>query len=686
MGVKDAWSALWGNGMESKESAVGSLIALAAGTRDAIWTPRDFETAAKESYEKNIIAFRCIRQVATSAASCPWRVRDKTDVLDEHPLLELWRQPNPMEASGEYIEKLVAWYLITGQAYLEAVAPSSGPPQELWTHRPDRMKVVPGQSYIPGGFVYSVRGKDHRWEVDPLTGASDILHLKTFNPTNDWYGMSPLEAAAMSIDIHNDTLRWNKSLIQNDARPPGVMVYAPKNGPDTLGDDQRADIIKELEKNFMGKAGNKRPMILEGGLEWRQLGLSPKDMDFILAKNTTATDICMAFGVPTQLIGLQGSLTFANYEEARLAFWEDTVIPLLYTIRDEVNNWLSPRFGDNISLECDLDGVSALSARRKQHFDMIQEADYLTVNEKRKAMGWEDVGEAGDVVMVSATMVPLGFTGLEATETPEAETAKHLGGDIEYKLLTAPTAGGRAREAAIQLRLADAFERRIAPRLVKLFDARAARVSAAVSAGRDPEKAMSGHAEEIAKELGPHYIAVMTAFGSRVLEGGKELPEALELKDAESEFTARIAAWVQAWGADKAVNISTTTKLRVRDALAAGEEAGEALPAIAKRITATVGGQIGRSRALLIARTETHSASVAAGDEALSAMGLQDLKREWIAVEDDMTRTSHLKVDGQKRKQSETFLVGKSKLSYPGDPAGAAQEVINCRCILAAVI
>jgi HK97 family phage portal protein len=677
MNFKAAINALF----ERKETAAGRVISLAGGSRDAVWAPRDYEHMAKEAYQKNIIAYRAINLFAQAAASVPWGVREGDSVMDEHPMLALIKRPNPMQARAEYFEAIITLYLLTGNAYLEGVSPTTGPPLELWTHRPDRMKIKPGPSNVPARFVYSASGNEIYWEVDPQTGESAILHLKTFNPVDDWYGQSPLEAAGMSIDIHNDALRWNKVLLQSDARPPGVMSYNPKDGNDTLEEGQRARIVEELDRRYSGRDSNKRPLLLEGGLEWQQLGLSPKDMDFIEAQHVTATDIAQAIGVPPQLVGIPGSQTFANYEEARLAFWEDSVIPLLYNVRDEINNWLPPKFESEGEYYCDLDKVPALGARRKAHFDMIQASTTMTINEKREAQGLDPVGSDGDVILVSATMLPLGF----AVDDPEKEAEKELGGSIEYKLFITPDGANRQREVAIQLRLTSAFERRISPRIAKTIDSAAKAAASAVEYGRSPDKALAGHSVDIAKALGPHYLAVMRAFGKRVLEAGKDMG-ALETKDAESEFNARIASWIQKWGAEKAKGIGDTTKLQIKTAIIKGEEAGEALPAIAKRIRETVGGQMSKVRSAVIARTETHGASVAAGDEALGAMGLDDLKREWIAVEDDFTRPTHLEVNGTKRKKGQPFKVGSSSLDHPGDPSGEAQEIINCRCILAAVV
>ena len=110
-----------------------------------------------------------------------------------------------------------------------------------------------------------------------------VLHIRLFNPLDDYYGMSPLEAAARSIDTHNAASAWNKAMLDNAARPSGALVFAASDGH--LTTEQFDRLKSELESNYQGAANAGRPMVLEGGLDWKEMGFSPKDMEFIEAKN-----------------------------------------------------------------------------------------------------------------------------------------------------------------------------------------------------------------------------------------------------------------------------------------------------------------------------------------------------------------------------------------------------------------
>jgi phage portal protein BeeE len=139
--------------------------------------------------------------------------------------------------------------------------------------------------------------------------------------------MSPLEAASRSIDTHNAASAWNKAMLDNAARPSGALVFAASE--EHLTTEQFDRLKSELETKFQGAANAGRPMVLEGGLDWKEMGFSPKDMEFIEAKNASAREVALAFGVPPMLLGIPGDNTFANYAEANRVFWRQSVVPLL---------------------------------------------------------------------------------------------------------------------------------------------------------------------------------------------------------------------------------------------------------------------------------------------------------------------------------------------------------------------
>lgn len=385
---------------EKKESATAPLL-VQFGAHQPKFTPRQYDHLAREGYQKNIIAYRCIRLVSQNAAAVPWRVYEgrgkNRRMLEDHPLASLLSQPNVQQGGAELFESVYGFYLISGNAYIEGVGGAGAPPRELWTLRPDRMRVIPGRHGLPEAYRYQIGGQTVDFAVDRFSGAARVLHVKAFHPLDDWYGMSPLEAAAASIDQHNDAGKWNAGLLQSGARPSGALVYKPvhQDSTGTLTDEQRAALKDELEQFFSGAANAGRPMVLEGGLDWRDMSLSPKDMDWLAGKDVSAREIALAFHVPPQLIGIQGSLTFSNFEQARLALFDDAVLPMLDHFKDELNHWLAPQFGSNVSIDYDIDGIDALAPRREKIWERVNAAQFMTINEKRAALGLSPL-ENGD--------------------------------------------------------------------------------------------------------------------------------------------------------------------------------------------------------------------------------------------------------------------------------------------------
>ncbi len=360
----------------TKASAAFALY----GEGRAVWTTRDYAALAREGFQRNAVVHRAVRLVAEAAASLPLTLAGADDT---HPLLALLARPNPREGGMRFLDGVYGHLLVSGNAYIE-LAEIDGTPRELFSLRPDRMQVVAGADGWPVAYEYAVGGQRIRYEqAGPLP---PILHLTLFNPLDDHYGLSPMEAAAVPLDIHNAAGAWNKALLDNAARPSGALVFAPSTGA-ALSDTQFTRLKAELEASYQGSANAGRPLLLDGGLDWRPLSLSPKEMDFVEAKAAAAREIALAFGVPPLLLGLPGDNTHANYAEANRAFYRQTVIPLVRRTADSLARWLEPAFG-HARLEPDLDAVEALATERESLWRRVQGADFLSEAEKREAVGY----------------------------------------------------------------------------------------------------------------------------------------------------------------------------------------------------------------------------------------------------------------------------------------------------------
>jgi HK97 family phage portal protein len=393
---------------EIKASRTAQLVQLQSSGH-ARWTPRDYAALAREGYVCNAIVHLAVKLVAESVAAATFLVYEGATLHDPHPLRDLLTRPNPRQEGAAFLEAVCAHLLLAGNAYVEAVAVDGqsasedhgsseghGSPdvRELYALRPDRMRVVPGPDGWPEAYEYVVGARSVRF--DQSAPLPPILHLAQFHPLDDHYGLSSLEAAAVAVDTHNAAAKWNKALLDNAARPSGALVYSGPEGA-VLSDNQFERLKRELEDQYQGSVNAGRPLLLEGGLDWKAMSLSPKDMDFMEAKHTAAREIALAFGVPPMLLGIPGDNTYANYQEANRVFWRGTVLPLATRIGNALSYWLAPAFGAQIRLVVDTDDLPALAADRAALWEQVGKASFLSVNEKREMIGFSPA-EGGDRV------------------------------------------------------------------------------------------------------------------------------------------------------------------------------------------------------------------------------------------------------------------------------------------------
>lgn len=367
----------------SEAKTSGSLLAY-SHLGKAVWTPRDYGALAREGFARNAIAYRCVRMVAEAAASVPLVLCDAQG--KDHHLAQVFARPNPEQSGPELMEAFYGHLQIAGNGWLELVA-LDGVPREICALRPDRVRIIPGKSGWPAGWEHDGNGVKRRMWRDQASGRSPICHLKLFNPNDDLYGQSPLEAAAIAVDIHNAGGAWNKALIDNAARPSGALVFRGTPGNERLSDDQFDRLKAELMGAHTGVANAGRPLLLEGGLEWTPMSLTPAEMDFVEARRAAARDIALAFGVPPMLLGIPGDNTFANYREANLAFWRQTILPLVTKAAATIGHWLEPWSEVPLVVTPNLEGVSALSVDQEMKWARLEATSFLTLAEKRALAG-----------------------------------------------------------------------------------------------------------------------------------------------------------------------------------------------------------------------------------------------------------------------------------------------------------
>lgn len=373
---------------------------------------RKYQDFSKDGYEQNSIAYRSINLIANNASAVHINVYSGSDKLENHELISLLNRPNPLQSQVEFFHSMISYLLISGNSYMLRDK-EFGIPKELYLLRPDRIEIKASSSLIPDYYCYKIDNKIiSEYAVDKFTGASQIKHVKLWNPLDDFYGLSPMSAGAYNIDQHNMAGLHNVSLLRNGCTPSAMLKFQPKDETGmsaTLTDDQRAAVLNDLESRFSSVNNSGRPMLLEGDFDYVQMGLNPKDMDFLELMNMSAREIALCFGVPAQLVGLSDT-TYANVAEARLSLYEETIIPLLDRVQSDLNEWLSPLYDGDIKIRYDIDSIPAMAEKRRKVYENVSQGvsnGIITRNEARERLGLEPI-DGGDSLLVPSNLFPLG--------------------------------------------------------------------------------------------------------------------------------------------------------------------------------------------------------------------------------------------------------------------------------------
>lgn len=358
------------------------------------WDYRTETKANPSSYKKNVIVYRCVNIIAESASHVPWLVsiRKGTKFIQQesHICLDILKNPNKEESGADFFTRIIIDKLLYGNVYVAISTKNKKPDLHLLC--PENVRIVL-ESGVKLGYEYHNGRESNFFKINPITGQSNILHIKSYNPKDDLYGLSCLEAASLAIKLHDYSTEWNNALLKNGARPSGALIVKDKDN--YLTDEQYDRLKEQLYQKYTGSCNSGKPLLLEGGLDWKEMSISPKDMDFIESRNNASREIALAFGVPPHLLAISGDNTYSNMQEARLALWEETLIPLLDKISDALSMWFSQIFSEQILIDFDRDSISALTEKRQNLWGKIDQANFMTINEKRQLVGLKAI-EGGD--------------------------------------------------------------------------------------------------------------------------------------------------------------------------------------------------------------------------------------------------------------------------------------------------
>jgi len=676
------------------------------------WTQRpswDMKQELEEGYESNSVVFACVDLISKVAAGIPWVIHsevgdDKKEIVDpKHPLNQLLDRPNKFQGTSAFFSLWYQQYLCCGNSFLKGSP--TGPPLELIALRPDRFEIIPNDT--------ATDIKTYRYTVDnkkPMDfKPEEILHLKHGQVTkNDWFGLSPIRVGALLIDTDNESVNWNRNLMKNRGRPDALF-----NFPVGLTPQQRDEWKEWLETEYTGGRGAGKPLKIEGAeFTYTQLSGSPSEMDYVSSTSLINRRICQVYGVPPELIGDPQNKTYSNQQEARLALIEQVVFPFLDMVAAELNNWLVPRYGENLVLSYDKDGTEITQLKRKASFERVMTADWLSINEQREETGYDRLEEEeADVPRALLQQRALSSLAMfngggdttdeeeeepeepEDDETPEdePEEEEEEEGGKAYKVWNLVDEEQKV-DAYLKLeRQRIIFEQFFTAKIQKHFLKEKKAVAAAARKQGNTKDAVLAEVEKQSDGLAAVYREMYFTVGRFFFDRVRaSVPKSKAWNGMETKATEEaLAEMRRRFNADipKRVELVTgTTKDKftrlIEDLLLGGKSDEEVAEAIEQKYDE----EFIPNRSQAIADTEVVKVSNYGSNQGAKATGRR-FRKQWTSQRDGRVRNHHIVADSQYRQGipiEENFIVNGEPLAFPGDDSlgASAGNIINCRCFM----
>lgn len=670
-----------------------------------------------EQYEKSLYVFRCVEKIAEKVASTDMRLfqilnsQGDTKEVVNNPLLDLLFRPNPFQTRTELIKITITNLKLSGDAYWFKVRNNSGRVVELWNLRPDYIEILRDPvNFIRG---YRFTKSDGTQEI---FAPEDVVHFKKPTPLDEYYGMSPIKPSQTRIDTEALASTYQRDFFLNNGRPDAILKTQ-----NILTQDSKDQLREQFNERHQGIGKNSKLAIFDGGLEYQQISISQREMDFIESMKFTRDDILVAFGVPKPVVGITEDVNLANAETGMYIFLSETVKPELESFYEQINEMLViPDFGDNLFADF-VDPTPEIREQTLKEYENGTKNGWLLINEIRQRENLPPV-DGGDTLYLPINMVPVGgltqaqksardefiskqtkqserlkariFRGRKTLKT-KFLIAEELVKDLKnvktvksYKKIKTKKVKGsliglikgdemRQKYADFVNIKIDKRSKKLVKELEKLAEKQRTAIIAKLKRRGDLTKAVGKNTKRAVDSFYKSQASVWAEFAFPFIEEyAKEAgQDALDIVVPGQEFvlSKRIQSVLKARAELFGLGVNETTRDKVTRAISDGIEAGEGITKISDRIS-EVYNEFGTYRSDLIARTESTASTNEGFVEAYKQSKVATHK-EWVNAGDARVRDEHqdgIGVGGEIVPVDKTFSNG---LAYPQEP--------NCRCVLA---
>jgi HK97 family phage portal protein len=691
-----------------------------------------------QSFRASHLVHSCTKKIGEKMSTIEWELYQlrglKARELEQHELLDLLAKPNPMMSGSQLFEITSIYLSLLGQCYWYKARDARGQVNELWLMRPDLTSIVPNNDGSIAYYKFLLGGKETRY------AAEDVIHFKEPDPLSDYYGYGAVQAVMETIRADVYAKKWNTRFFYNSARPDAILTTEQK-----IGKADREEIREKWVQKYGGWDNAHRVAVLSHGLDYKQISVSQRDMDFANMRIANRDDILMALQVPKTVIGVTDDVNRANADAGIYVFLSETIKPKMDKITDFLNMKLVEEFGDDLLLY-DIDPTPADNAARDDHYIKAHNK-WLTTNEIRIEEGYDPI-DGGDYIYMPLSLVPMETPTENNQDNQNNDSNKmvkglvKLGGTFKakdyydrkkeerlkeiYKRAIRGRKTLRLKESLIKditIEVVQTVKKHIEKKKVeeekkftddqkdilwKEFDARlegwekkfkkmvkglfSEQEKRALEALKDSGLGKAVKSSELElldyeKEVKIFSKKALPVISDIVEEAGNLALEQVGEKSIKKDFDISdptTAEWIDKKAMKFAEEVNDTTIGKIKNSLAEGVLQGESVEELAKRIRGIFELRI-LSSSQTIARTEVLSSNNAGTNFGYKQSGVVK-KKEWLATRDSRTRDTHSHADGQVVKVDKAFEVGGEELDFPGDPNGSPEQVINCRCALLPVI
>jgi len=631
------------------------------------WGSSDFLNALEISLYTN----RAIAKRADKVGEIEFVLKDaKDNEIENDPILDILYKPNKLFSGADFWSLYQKYYDAVGEVYILLESDR----QIFEAKRITAMHLLVPTSVTPHfnsdgtaeKFVYRTNSSTVEYKPE------QIIYIHNPDPKSPLRGQSLLKAGVNAIQTETQISTYHSRILENGGKVEGVFKF--KTGP--LTENQLTQIKDKYQKEYgeAKKAG--LPLFLGGDADYIKTGLTPDELAFLEAKKMTLEDICILTSVPKSLLASTADVKFDNANADRAIFLRETIKPLLKKLTVSLDTALFPD-GRNLTF---IDPTPENTEEKRKNIETANTINAITTNEKRALLAdlgiiLDPIGKEGDGILVPFSLAPLGAEPAAPAQDPNDDESK----GIETKEIEHPLRDHDMRRLywGMQIKRMDAREKKVKSALKDYFDDQEKRVTEKLSPTKNRyfrktklDELLSIEVEvKIGKKI---FIPILTEL---LKQAGID---AIELAGSKYDFILKdeIKSWLENRADIFLHKINETTFAKLQDEFKASLEAEEGREGLISRIQDAYGG-IKKSRAGLIARTETHNATQYGTMQGYKQGGLTT--KIWVAVLDGATRDSHAAVDGEERPIDRPFSNG---LMFPGDPRGDAGEVINCRCVI----